>query len=307
MTDTHTTPAPTVATKRKLPATRLMPKPGALDAAYRRYAQGGIRIFTERGKPRKRGEHYKTKDELMLAIGQKSASAWGHLNKARNALDIESAIQLAEEMETTVETIFEIHEEAERHLNKLRREEWRRKHDAWKQKWTATMKAFPLPLTKSTPLDVADWIVAADRIEFAKLDGEFNRLDLSTAQIVDELPKRIERAKTLGRYTAGKEIEDFLVELSATADWVLLAGRYVERECLSDEPDDYGNLDVPARKILVLKLSTLPEDPDFTVDRSSEYDGESNAEEACERQDYRAFEDLAAWTAPYRFWEEVRR
>jgi len=296
------------AAKRPLGAKRVMPKPWALEEAYRRYAKGGILLAAESAKgSRRRGKDYLTKDQIMRVIGQESASAWGHINKARNALDVESALLLAKTLEVPVDQLFDIHEAAARHLRGKQREQLRKDREEWTKRWSTKMQAFPLPLERAAPLQVVDWVAEADRIVFVNSDDEFGCLDLSTAQLADDFKSRIALAKKVGRLTAGKQLEDYLAELSQVAKWGILAARYVERICWDDEPDDFGNLDVRASKVLVLKLSTKPGEPGHEIDRTKEYDGESNAEAACDREDYREFEELAAWVAPYRFWEEVRR
>jgi len=308
MSDTITTEHPPSVTKRPLGPERVMPKPGALDEAYRRYARGGIWLTSGgRNEPRRRGKDYKTKEQLMLLIGQESASAWGHINKARNALCLNRAIELAQELDVPVEQLFEIHEEAQRHLRGKQREQFRKDREEWKKRWATNMREFPLPLEMAKPLQVVDWLAKADRVAFVNSDDEFERLDLSTAQLVDDFQNRMGLAKRVGRLTAGKQIEDYLSELSQSSKWGILAARYVERILWNDEPNDFGEIDVRASKVLVLKLSTKPGEPDHVIDRTGEHDDESNAEAACDREDYRAFEELADWVKPYRFWDEVRR
>jgi hypothetical protein len=168
------------------------------------------------------------------------------------------------------------------------------------------MNAFRLPLSRHHSEEIVGLLLRKERLGIAR--PRTRDADLTAASLIDELAPRLalaeEKARAGHLFTAAKVIDDFLEELSTERPWNLLAGRYVERRMIDeDNLDVYGEPDVEPRKVLVVKLSRLEAEPDYTVDRSGEARQESNNERCSDEDCDAGMSELVAWGGE--FWREL--
>lgn len=293
-----------VPRKRKPAHGRVLPKPGALDRAYQWYAgKSSISLVVNRGM--KRGVDYMTRAELMRAIGQ-APSVYGHINKGRNCIHVNDALKISDILGKNVEDLFVLDDRVEEIVRKHRRErfaEWKKQQD---DAWNALMGSFRLPLVRHDGKAIVPLLLQAPRLHF--VPPETRDVDLSGASLIDELVPRLKAAERKARagsaFLAAKEIDDFVQQISAQRPWNLLAARYVERRMIDeDDLDAYGEPNVEAGKVLVVKLSRRDAEPDFRIDRSAEARHESNSERWSDADFDAGMSELTAWGGE--FWTEL--
>jgi len=272
---------------RRVKPKHVLPKVGELERHYRRAAFFASHFSKSGHKPPPK------KTELMASI-RRGASTFGHLNRARNALHINDALKLTDALDVDVEDVFEIPEQLEievaRHHQK-RKEARERDFQSDRKK---EMGAKPLPLTRRPMLSVVE-----DLRDAARYEVDPTLATSRNAKHFDDFGHVLEEARRLAQagklHAAASMISELVKGIHPSGSWDVLTGRYVERAMVDATSEDvYGEPDVEARRVLVLKLSQEAELQGHTVDRSRETHVPSN-EERYSDEEVDLLSELFAW------------
>ncbi|UVF22789.1 hypothetical protein HPT29_027615 (plasmid) [Microvirga terrae] len=281
---------------------RVMPIPGALKDRYEGYvalASNGLA-----GRRPSRGKDYLTKAQLMDEIGQQP-TAFGNINRGRNAITIADAMALATSLRCNVEDLVFLDWPARQEIAKRRAEGHRRWKQAKVERLRRAMSAFPLPLSVPESWEALAEALGTSNMRLVIRKPSSQEAGLEVADIIDGAHGRLQNAGKLWKsnkeFAAAKSLEEYAAELKTEAGLHLLWGRYVER---THPDDDHGFIWL--RKVLVVKVSRFAGEPDFTVDRSHEPREESFPEHNLNEEDDHGMADYIAWCGNRPFWEELR-
>jgi len=232
-------------------------------------------------------------------------TAFGNINRGRNAIGIAEAMTLADNLRCVVEDLVSLDWPARLEVMKRRKENHLKWRQAKAEKWHRTMSAFSLPLSIPGSWEALAEALGASNMRLVVRKPSTHEAGLEVADIIDEAHGRLKNAGKLWKsnkeFAAAKSLEEYAAELKAESDLHLLWGRYVERT----HPDDDHEF-IWLRKVLTVKISRFPSELEFTVDRSNEPHEKSFPEQNLNEEDDHGMADYIAWCGNRPFWEELR-
>lgn len=241
---------------------------GALEAAYANLAQMRDSVHS--------------RANLMRLI-DRGETSWRRLDRGEFDLEFRDALKLARLLGTSVPALFEVPSPS---TARMLAEEDTRTRDA---SWNKRMTKWRVPLRSGEPADLAE-ALAHGVLRMVLPDPR--EYGLEHADLIDGTARVLAHAGALrreaSRHKAAAALLDHRKQLRAETGLQLIWGRYVERFA------DDGEI-VAARRILVVKLSRCPEEPDFTVDRRREPLRHSYIEEHADRENDLGLAALIAW------------